>query len=97
MRKNVDEVDVIIHENTKKHIVVIAAKLGKAIDVWANINALRADKNLSGKSEGVEEVLVGILNAFAFGFRHKIEVDGFTGDYGAERAIFHNNHRIAKL
>ena len=97
MRKNVDEVDVIIHENTKKHVVVIAAKLGKAIDVWANINALRADKNLSGKSERVEEVLVRILNTFAFGFRHKIEVDGFTGNYGAERTIFHNNHRIAKL
>ena len=70
---------------------------GRVIGLRCDIDALRADKNLDGKVEGVQEVLVGVFYGFAFGFRHEVEVDGFTGDYGTEGTVFHDYHRIAKL
>ena len=41
--ENVDEVDVIIHKDTEKHIIVLAAEIHKAIDIRSNIDALGAN------------------------------------------------------
>ena len=51
LRKCIDEVDVVIHENAKEHIVVVAANFGEALDVWTNIYALGANKDLDIERE----------------------------------------------
>ena len=95
--KNVDKVDVIIHEDAKKHVVVVAANVGELVDVGANIDALRADEDLGGEVDGVEEILERKLNSFALGVGHEVEVDGFAGDDGAERTVFHDDETVADL
>ena len=41
--------------------------------------------------------MVRIFDAFAFLRGHEVEVDGLAGDNGAERAVFHDDHTIAKF
>ena len=40
LRKDIDEVNVVVHQDTEKHVVVIAAKFSEALNIRANINAL---------------------------------------------------------
>ena len=95
--KNVNKVDVIIHQNAKEHVVVVATHLDEALNIWSNVDALGADEDLDGEIERVEEILVTIFYAFAFGFGHEVEVDGLASYDGTERAVFHNDETIAKL
>ena len=97
LREDVDEVDVIVHKDAEEHVVVVAADVHEAGDVGADVDALGADEDLGGKVEGVEEVLVRVFDAFTFGFGHKVEVDGLASDDGAEGAVFHDDHAVAKL
>ena len=71
--------------------------MNEALDIWADVNTLRADKNLYREIEGVEEVLVTVFYAFTFGFGHEVEVDGLTSDNGAERAVFHDDETITEF
>ncbi len=96
-REGVNEVDVIIHEDTEKHVVVVAAKTDEMVDIGSEIDTLRADKDLDGEVERVEKVLITIFDAFTFDIGHKVEVDGLAGDDGAEGAIFHDNNTVAKF
>ena len=95
--ENVDKVDVIVHEDAEEHVVVIAADVGEAFDVGADVDALGADENLGGEVEGVEEVLIGIFYAFALGFGHEVEIYRLTGDDGTKRAVFHDDHGVANF
>ena len=52
---------------------------------------------MGGEAEGVDKVLIGVFYCFPFGFGHEVKVDGFTGNYGAEGAIFHDDYTIAEL
>ena len=40
MREDVDEVDVIVHEDTEEHVVIVFADFGKAVDIWGNVDTL---------------------------------------------------------
>lgn len=95
--KDVNKVDVIVHENTEKHIVVLAAGFSETGKVGADVDTLGANEDLDGEIEGVEEILVGVFNALTLGGRHKVEVNGFTSDDGAERAILHNDKTVTQL
>lgn len=97
LRKNVDEINIVIHKDSEEHIVVGLADLGEAFEVGANVDALGADENLDGKVERIKKILVGILDALAFGRGHKVKVDGTTSDDGSERAIFHDDESVAKF
>ena len=41
--------------------------------------------------------MVAVFDTFTFGFRHKVKVDGLTGDNGEERTIFHNDEAVAEF
>ncbi len=51
--EEVDEVDIVVHEYAEKHVVVIAANGGETVDVGADVDALRADKDLDTEVQGV--------------------------------------------
>ena len=95
--KDVDEVDVIVHENTEEHIVVVFADFCEAVDVRGDIYSLGTDEDLDAEVERVEEVLVGKFDSFAFLATHEVEVDGLASDDGAERTVFHDDHTVAEL
>ena len=95
--ENVDELEVVVHEDAEEHIVVVAAHFRKTFDIGANVNFLGADKDLDSEVEGVEEVLVAIFDTLAFGFGHKVKVDGLAGDDGAEGAVFHDDEAVAEF
>ena len=97
LRKLIDKVDVVIHEACKQHVVLVAAQTLELFDIWTNIDALRADQNLDGEIDGVQEILIRHFDAFSFSFGHEVEVDRLTGNNGAEGAIFHDDHGVAEL
>ncbi len=41
--KNIDKIDVIVHQNAKEHVVVVATHLDEALNIWSNVDALGAD------------------------------------------------------
>ena len=43
LRKDVDEVDVVIHEDAEEHVVVVPADVHEAGDVRADVDTLGAD------------------------------------------------------
>ena len=92
-----DELEIVVHEDAEKHVVVVAAHGGQAFDVGADVDFLGADEDLDGEVEGVEEVLVAVFDAFAFGFGHEVEVNGLASDDGAEGAVFHDDEAVAEL
>ena len=68
LREDVDKVDVIIHEDAEKHVVIVFADVGEACDVGADVDALGTNEDLGGEIEGVQEVLIGVFDTFALGF-----------------------------
>lgn len=97
LRKDVNEIDVVVHEDAKEHIFVVATDVGEALYVRSDIDTLGANKNLNGKIKRVEEILIAVFDAFAFGFGHEIKVDRLTRNNGAEGSVLHDYKIVAKL
>lgn len=97
LREIVDEVDIVLHQHAEQHVILGALDGDQLIEVWANIDPLRADADLHWEVQRIEEVLVAILYPLALTSAHQVEVNRLTGDDGAEAAITHDNHIIAQL